>query len=334
MSQSTLAAAIAGDERAFRDVISPHIRELHVHCYRMLGSVTDAEDTLQEVLLAAWRGMDGFAGRSSVRTWLYRIATNRCLNAIRDGKRRKPAEPIPPFEPPQPSRRGEITWLQPYPDTWLDELEFEDGPAARYQQREAVELAFIAALQRLPPRQTASLLLCDVLGYTGAEAAAMMDTSATAIKGALQRARRSLDRLSATPGVHTAAHAGSYPDRVLARRFAEAFTRDDIDGVIDLLTDDAWLSMPPAPHEYQGASAIASFLRASVSWKGPRKVRLLETRANHQPAFGYYLSAPGSPSAQRAGLIVLSVVENRIIAMTRFLDERLPAIFGLPDRSD
>ncbi len=331
---STLDAAIAGDEQAFGEVVSPYVRELHLHCYRMLGSVTDADDALQEVLIAAWRGLDGFAGRSSVRTWLYRIATNRCLNAIRDGKRRKPAEPIPPFDPPPPSRRGEITWLQPYPDAWLDELEDQDRPAARYQQREAVELAFIAALQRLPPRQTAALILCDVLGYSTAEAAALLDTSVTATKGILQRARTSLDRLRPRPGGHAAASPGSHSERALARRFAEALTTDDIDGVIALLTDDAWLAMPPAPHEYHGRAAIASFLRASALGRGPRTIRLLDTRANNQPAFGTYLAIANSVQPYPTGLVVLTIFEERISAITRFLDEQLPSSFGLPGIPD
>lgn len=329
VNPTTLDAAIAGDEQAFREVISPYVRELHLHCYRMLGSVTDAEDALQEVLIAAWRGLDGFAGRSSVRTWLYRVATNRCLNAIRDGKRRKPPEPIPPFDPPQPSRRGEITWLQPYPDTWLDELEDQDRPTARYQQREAVELAFIAAIQRLPPRQTASLILCDVLGYSTAEAAAMLDASVTATKGTLQRARTSLDRLRSTPRGHAATTPGSQSELALARRFAEALTTDDIDGVLALLTDDAWLAMPPAPHEYHGRAAIASFLRASARWRAPGTLRLLETRANNQPAFGAYLDAQSSAEAYPTGLVVLTIAEEKISAITRFLDEQLPSTFGL-----
>ncbi|MBA3309307.1 MAG: RNA polymerase subunit sigma-70 [Nocardioidaceae bacterium] len=334
MTRSTLDAAIAGDGQAFREVVSPHVRELHLHCYRLLGSVTDAEDTLQEVLIAAWRGLDGFAGRSSVRTWLYRIATNQCLNTIRDGKRRKPPEPVPPFDPPEPSRRSEITWLQPYPDTWLNELDGEPGPAARSQQREAVELAFIAALQRLPPRQTASLLLCDVLGYSTVEAAAMLNTSATATKGTLQRARAALDRLHASPGGHAATDRGSRAERALARRFTEALTTDDIDGVIALLTDDAWLAMPPAPHEYHGPTAVASFLRASTLWKGSRTIHLLATRANNQPAFATYLTTLNTATPDPTGLIVLTIFQDRISGITRFLDRRLPSIFGLPGTPD
>ncbi|MGI8417739.1 MAG: RNA polymerase subunit sigma-70 [Nakamurella sp.] len=334
LEAATLAAAVAGDDQAFREVVSPHTRELHLHCYRMLGSLTDAEDTLQEVLLAAWRGLPNFGGGSSIRTWLYRIATNRCLNAIRDGKRRPPVEPIPPFQPPEPSRRGDVSWLQPYPDRWLQECVGGPGPAARYQQREAVELAFVVALQRLPPRQAASLLLCDVLGYSISEAATMVDASPTAIKGTLQRARRSLARQSVTPGADGAATTASAAERELARRFAEAYTADDIDGVLALLTDDAWLAMPPAPHEYQGHPAIASFLRASARGKRSRTFQLVDTRANNQPAFATYLAGPHCADRHPIGLIVLTVAGDRIGGITRFLDEALPAVFGLPGVSD
>jgi RNA polymerase sigma-70 factor (TIGR02960 family) len=332
VSRSTLDAAKAGDEQAFRELTAPHVRELHVHCYRMLGSVTDADDILQEVLVAAWRGLDGFAGRSSVRTWLYRIATNRCLNAIRDRERRKPPEPIPPFDPPEPSSRGELTWLQPYADSWMEEAgTSEHDPAARYRSREAIELAFISALQRLPPRQTAVLLLCDVLGYSTAEAADLLDTTATAAKGILQRARASVDG-PRPPDSRSAASAAerSAGDQALARRFADALMADDIDAVVALLSDDAWLAMPPAPHEYHGPRAIASFLRASARWKDARVMRLIATRANNQPAFGMYLTGPGSAVAYPTGMLVLTVRGNQVTAITRFLDQRLPATFGLP----
>ena len=332
MGGSTLDSARAGDEQAFRELTAPHLRELHVHCYRMLGSLIDAEDLLQETLTAAWRGLDGFAGRSSLRAWLYRIATNRCLNAIRDTKRRRPAEPVPPFDPPEPSRRGEVTWLQPYPDAWLEQAtERAPGPAARYQTRETVELAFIAALQRLPARQTAALLLCDVLGFSTAEVAAMLDTNPTAVKGVLQRARVSVDRHDSRAGHGAAPDPGSPEERDLARRFANAFTADDIDGVVALLTDDAWLAMPPAPHEYQGSEAIASFLRISAKWRGRGHLRLVPTRANTQPAFGCYVTHADGPTAYPTGILVLGLSEDRISTITRFLDDDLPRVFGLAE---
>ncbi|MEO6082792.1 MAG: RNA polymerase subunit sigma-70 [Umezawaea sp.] len=317
MSQVTLDRARAGDGHAFRELTDPYRRELLVHCYRLLGSLTDAEDVLQETLIAAWRGLDGFAGRASLRTWLYRIATNRCLNALRDAGRRRPPEPVPPFDPPEPTRRSDVTWLQPFPDEFADDA---PGPGARYRSREAVELAFIAGLQRLPPRQTAALVLRDVLGYSTVEVADLLGTSPTAVKAALQRARARIDRPESAPP------PGSPAERDLAQRFADAFTADDVDGVIALLTDDAWLAMPPAPHEYQGSAAIAAFLAASAAARGHRRFRLVPTRANTQPAFGCYLTGPDEP----VGLVVLTLRGDRIRAITRFIGAELPRRFGLP----
>jgi RNA polymerase sigma-70 factor (ECF subfamily) len=225
VEQTALQRARDGDERAFRELTDPYRRELQVHCYRMLGSLTDAEDMLQETLLAAWRGLAEFQERASLRTWLYRIATNRCLNARRGAGRRVPTEPVPPFQPPAPSRRGEITWLQPYPDLLLAALaDPAPGPEARYQATEAIELAFVAGLQRMPPRQAAALVLRDVLGFATDEVAGMLGTSHVAVKGALQRARAALDRGRAgrTP------RPGSATERDLARRFADAFVAADL----------------------------------------------------------------------------------------------------------
>lgn len=327
-----LDRARAGDEQAFRDLVAPHLRELHVHCYRMLGSLTDAEDLVQETLAAAWSALDSFAGRSSLRTWLYRIATNRCLNAIRDARRRPPPEPVPPFDPPDPSCRGEITWLQPYPDAWLDQApDRAPCPEASYQSRETIELAFIVALQRLPPRQTAAVLLCDVLDFSTAEVAAMLEVNPTTVKGLLQRARASLARQRDWPGHGAPPTSGSAEEQDLARRFASAYVADDLDGIVALLTDDAWLAMPPAPHEYHGPEAIADFLRTSARWRGRRQVQLVPTRANTQPAFGWHLAQIDGSTAQAAGLLVLTLSGDRISGITRFLDPGLPAIFGRAD---
>ncbi|MEV4344688.1 RNA polymerase subunit sigma-70 [Actinoplanes sp. NPDC049596] len=284
-------------EPAFRTEIAPYERELRLHCYRMLGSLTDAEDALQETLLAAWQGLPAFEGRSSVRTWLYRIATNRCLNA----RRARPPEPVAPFPVPTPSRLGEVTWLQPFPDELL--------PDSRAETLETVELAFVAALQRMPRRQAAALILCDVLEFSYAETAGMLKTTATAVKGALQRAR------AARP----APPAGGSDDDDLARRFARAFTAGDVDGVIALLTDDAWLSMPPAPHEYFGRLAIAGFLARSF---GYATQRLTPARANGQPAFRVSLDGAF------AGIIVLTVRGESIEAVTRFHEPALAGRFG------
>jgi RNA polymerase sigma-70 factor (TIGR02960 family) len=332
VDQATLQRARAGDEHAFRELTDPHRRELQVHCYRMLGSLTDAEDMLQETLLAAWRGLAGFQERASLRSWLYRIATNQCLNALRSAGRRVPAEPVPPFQPPEPTRRGEITWLQPYPDTLLEGIaDTAPGPDARYQSTEAIELAFVAALQRMPPRQAAALVLRDVLGFATEEVASMLNTSQTAIKGALQRARATLDHPRGGTDRARTPRPGSGHERDLGRRFADAFVAADIDGVIALLTDDAWLSMPPAPHEYHGIDAIRSFLRAAFTYRGERRVHLVPAHANTQPAFGSYMSDRVTPIATPAGLIVLTVAANRIQAITRFHIDALYPRFGLPE---
>jgi RNA polymerase sigma-70 factor (ECF subfamily) len=336
VERTTLQRARSGDEQAFRQLTDPYRRELQVHCYRMLGSLTDAEDVLQETLLAAWRGLAGYQGRASLRSWLYRIATNQCLNALRTTARRAPTEPTPPFAPPPPTRYGEITWLQPYPDTLLEGIpDTSPGPEARYQTTEAVELAFVAGLQRMPPRQAATLVLRDVLGFATEEVAGMLNTSSTAVKGALQRARASLeqDRGGAERhgGAERAARPGSARERELSRRFADALVAADIDGVIALLTDDAWLSMPPAPHEYHGVDAIRSFLRASFGYRGDRRICLLPARANTQPAFGSYVYDRTGTTATPAGLFVLTIAGDKIGAITRFhLDELYPR-FGLPE---
>jgi RNA polymerase sigma-70 factor (TIGR02960 family) len=189
LGEAALPRARAGDDDAFRELTDPHRRELQVHCYRILGSVQDAEDLVQETLLAAWRGLEAFEGRSSVRAWLYRIATNRGLNALRD-RARRPREVQAMVEPPEPTRRTEPTWLEPYPHVLLEDIpDRSPGPEARYEAREAVELAFISALHNLPPRQRAAVVLRDVLGFRTAEVADMLDTGEAAVKGALQRAR-------------------------------------------------------------------------------------------------------------------------------------------------
>ncbi|MEU2037347.1 RNA polymerase subunit sigma-70 [Nocardia niwae] len=328
MQQTTLERARAGDESAFRILTDPYRRELELHCYRLLGSMTDAEDMVQETLLAAWRGLPGFQQRSSLRSWLYRIATNRCLNTLRDARRRMPPEPVPPFSPPEPTRRDEVRWLQPYPDSKLDIADPAPGPEARYTATEAVELAFVMGLQRLSPRQAAILVLRDVLGFPVAEVADLLDVTPTVVKGQLQRARASLDRHRG----RTIPRRAAPDERDLARRFAAAYLSGDVDGVIALLTDDAWLSMPPAPHEYHGPGAIAEFLSASFACRGERRVHLVATGANGLPAFGAYLDDAPRPVATPAGLIVLTPTGNRIGRITRFHLDALYPRFGLPDR--
>ena len=328
VDQVTLERARSGDEQAFDELTGAYRRELLVHCYRLLGSLTDAEDALQETLLAAWRGLPGFAGRASLRTWLYRIATNQCLNARRAASRRFPAGPVPPFQPPEPTQRDEITWLQPFPDALLDGIaDSAPGPEARYQATEAVELAFVASLQRMPPRQTATLVLRDVLGFDSGEVASMLGASPAAVKGTLQRARAAAGR----SGDEAGTRPGPAQERDLARRFADAYVAADIDGVVALLTDDAWLSMPPAAHQYHGTAAIRAMLQASFRHRGDRRLYLLPVQANTQPALAGYVSDPGRAGAYPAGMFVLTMAGPKIRAMTRFhLDELYPR-FGLPE---
>jgi RNA polymerase sigma-70 factor (TIGR02960 family) len=324
---TTLERARAGDGEAFRDLVDLYRRELHLHCYRILGSVQDAEDMLQETLLAAWRGLGQFDERASVRAWLYRIATNRCLNALRAAGRRPLA---PSITGPAPTRRREAAWFEPYPDSMLeDPPDTSPGPEARFETREALALAFTAGLQQLPPRQRAVLVLRDVLGFRAAEAADMLETSEISVNSALQRARAALGSELAGNDRDRAPLPGSPRERQLAGRFADAFESADIERVVALLTDDAWLTMPPEPLEYQGRAAIARFL-LDRSWWGTRPARLVPTRANCQPAFGYYLSDPQTAVAHANGLIVLTLRGEQISAITRFGDNSLLPWFGLP----
>jgi RNA polymerase sigma-70 factor (TIGR02960 family) len=324
-----LERARAGDEEAFRELTEPHRRELQVHCYRMLGSVQDAEDVVQETLLAAWRGLEAFEGRSSVRAWLYRIATNRCLNALR-ARSRRPREIQPMTEPPEPTRQTEPIWVQPYPDVLLEDLpDSSPGPEARYEARESVELAFIIALQGLPPRQRAALVLRDVLGFRTAEVADMLDASVASVKGALQRARAALEARLPDADRDAAPRPNSARERQLVGRFADAFQSGDIDGMVSLLTDDALLTMPPEPLEYQGRDAIAAILRYAAALRDA-PVRLVPIRANAQPAFGCYVQDPHSAIARPWSLIVLTLEGDAITAITRFGDTSLFPHFGLP----
>jgi RNA polymerase sigma-70 factor (ECF subfamily) len=329
VTEGTLIRARAGDEDAFRELTDPYRRELQLHCYRILGSLQDAEDLLQETLLAAWRGLERFEGRASLRAWLYRIATNRCLNMLRD-RRRRPREVPPMAEPPEPTRRSEPIWLEPYPDVLLDGVaDTSPGPEARYEMREAVGLAFVAALQHLPPRQRAVLVLRDVLGFHGAEVADMLGSSEASIKGALQRARATLDTRLPAGGLERAPLPSSAHERELVGRFVDAVERNDLDAVVSLLTDDAWLTMPPQPYEYQGPAAIGEFLHDRARVRGV-PLRLVATRANGQPAFGCYLPDPQAAIAHAYGLLVLTLAGDGISAITWFFDSGLFPSFGLP----
>jgi RNA polymerase sigma-70 factor (ECF subfamily) len=334
VTTTALARAQAGDGEAFRELTDPYRRELQLHCYRILGSVQDAEDTLQETLLAAWRGLGQFEARASMRTWLYKIATNRCLNALRDSGRRPAAAARNQWSapPPEPTRRTEPLWLQPYPDTLLDDLpDAAPGPEARYETREAVALAFVAGLQRLPPRQRAALVLRDVLGYPAAQAADLLAVSEVSVNSALQRARATLAAQLPAAGRDSAPAPRSARERELTSRFADAFEAADTDRLVTLLTEDAWLTMPPEPLEYQGHAAIAEFFRTRFrAWRETRVTLLVPTRANHQPAFGYYVADPHAPVAHAHSLVVLTLAGDKICAITRFGDYSLFPAFGLP----
>ena len=318
-----------GDGEAFRELTEPYRRELQVHCYRMLGSLQDAEDALQDTLLAAWQGLGGFVGRASMRTWLYRIATNRCLNALRSASRRPARQwDFPGVEPPEPTRLGEIAWLEPFPDALLEgAIDVPLGPEARYEQTEAISLAFVTALQVLPPRQVAVLILRDVLGFRASEVAEMLDSTVESVNSALKRARASLQRrLPATAEHEPPPTLDSPSEQALVARFVHAYEAGDVEAVVALLTDDVWISMPPFPLEYEGRDAVAGFY-ASIFRSG-RRFDLVPVRANGQPAFAAYLRAP-TGTRPGTGILVLTLSGDGIGAVTRF-DESVLPWFGLP----
>ena len=330
VTEQTLARARAGDEEAFRALTDPYRRELQLHLYRMVGSAHDAEDLLQETLLAAWRGLDRFAERASLRAWLYRIATNRSLDALR-ASRRRPEEMLRLSDVPEPTRRSEPLWLEPYADALLEGIPDEaPGPEARYETREAVALSFIAGLQHLPAQQRAVLVLRDVLGFRAAEAAEMLDTTEASVNSLLQRARAAFEsRLPAT-GRERAALPTAKGERDVLARLADAFEAGDIDGVVALLTDDAWLTMPPEPYEYQGAEAIARFLRNREDARGG-PMRLVATNANGHPAFGCYFPSPQTGVGDPRGMVVVELAGDQISKLTWFADTSFFGQFGLPE---
>ena len=322
-----MSRARTGDGDAFAELTEPFRRELQVHCYRMLGSVQDAEDALQDTLLAAWQGFAGFEGRASLRGWLYRIATNKCLDARRSASRRPAKEwDVANVEPPKPSRLGEVVWLEPYPDP-LREGIHAPGPEARYDQNESISLAFITALQLLPPRQVAVVVLRDVLGFHANEVADMLDTTVESVNSVLKRARASLERkLSLRPERELAPTRASSSEKVVVAAFVRAWESADLDALVELLTDDVFISMPPMPFEYEGRDLAARFFDAILS--AGRRFDLVPTRANGQPAFGSYLRTPSGIS-HGVGLYVLTLTGDKICALTRFDNSVLPS-FGLP----
>jgi RNA polymerase sigma-70 factor (TIGR02960 family) len=324
-----MSRAQAGDGDAFAELTEPYRRELQVHCYRMLGSFQDAEDALQDTMLTAWQGLAGFEGRASLRTWLYKIATNRCLNLLRSARRRPAREwDVPKVEPPEPTRLGEVLWLEPYPDTLLaGAFGVSSGPEARYEQTESVSLAFVTALQVLPPRQLAVLILRDVLGFHATEVAGLLDSTVESVTSALKRARASLEhRLPQGAGDPPPPAAGSPAERAMVTKFVSTWESADLGALVALLTDDVFMSMPPIPFEYHGRDAVARFCAALFG--AGRRFDLVPTRANGQPAFGAYLR-PAAGIRHGTGLYVLTLSGDRISAMSRF-DNSVLSSFGLP----
>ncbi len=328
VSATLIDRARSGDESAFEQLVAPHRREMQLHCYRILGSATDAEDALQETLWAAWRGLGAFEERAAVRTWLYRIATRRCLNMLRARTRRPMLERrTPGVEMPEPTRLGEVPWLEPYPDALLAHLvDADPGPESRYEIRETISLAFVTALQLLPPRQSAVLILRDVLDFSAREVADMLDVTEQSVTSALKRARATLGRQ--LPAEAPPPPPDSPAERQLLDRLVRAFEAGDVDAIVALLTEDAWLRMPPLPFEYQGRAQAARFF-ATVAFRPGHRERLLPTRANGQPAFGAYLRASHAGVAHASGLLVVTIAGERIGAITRFDARSLPR-FGLP----
>jgi RNA polymerase sigma-70 factor (TIGR02960 family) len=325
-----LSRAQAGDGEAFEELAGPHRRELQVHCYRMLGSLADAEDAVQETMLAAWQGIGGFNEElASLRTWLYKIATNRCLNARRAASRRPAKEwDMSQFEPPVPTPRHEPAWLQPFPDALLDGAAgVPSGPEARYEQTEAISLAFVTALQLLPPRQVAVLILRDVLGFHAGEVAAMLEVTVESVNSTLKRARASLQRRQQSAADHPPPPAaGSPAEDAIVATFARAWESSDIDALVALLTDDVFIAMPPEPFGYEGRELVGRY--CARQFAAGRRFDVVTTRANGQPAFGAYLRGPDG-IRHATGFYVLTLAGGRICGMTRFEAGVLPS-FGLP----
>ena len=308
------------EQETFAALVEPFRNELRLHCYRMLGSYQDAEDALQETLLAAWRSLGSFEHRSSLRTWLYRIATNQCLNARRSQGRREARESgVSPMQLPRPTRLGEIFWLEPMPDDAVP-------PDVRYEQSESISLAFVTALQHLPPRQVAVLLLRDVLDFRAGEVAEMLDATVDSVNSALKRARAKLRDLREIGSGPTASSAGSAAENELVARFVRAYESGDLEGLVELFTDDVFFSMPPLPHEYRGRDVVGNFF--SLLFAVGRVYRTVPTRANGQPAFGLYARAADG-MFHGTGFMVLTLADGRITALTRFENAVLPW-FGLP----
>ena len=328
-----LEAARAGDGDAYGELVGPYRGELHAHCYRMLGSVPDAEDSLQEALLQAWRGLPRFEGRSSLRSWLYKIATNACLKAIeRRPKRVLPVDYAPAADPHGGPAEPvtESVWLEPYPDDRLGLDGILAGPDARYEQREGVEIAFIAALQHLPARQRAVLILRDVLGFTARETAAALETTPVSVDSALQRAHKTVTKR--LPEQSQQATLRSLGDNALSKiveRYVAAWERSDVDAVVAMLTEDARMTMPPLPTWYSGREQIAAFL-AGQPLSGADRWRLIPARASGQVAFGAYVRNEEMQAFTPHAVNVLTLRGGQIEEIAAFLTPGAFPRFGLP----
>jgi RNA polymerase sigma-70 factor, ECF subfamily len=331
MIEPLVRAALAGDERAFGELVGPHRRVLHAHCYRMLGSVQDAEDAVQETLLSAWRALGRFEGRSSLRSWLYAIATNVSLRMIeRRPARVLPIDYGPPSDPHRPlgSPLVESTWIEPYPDLGLEAG--LAGPDARYEQREAVELAFIAALQLLPARQRAVLILRDVLGFSGAEVATTLETSAASVYSLLQRAHATLEqRLPDRSQQATLRQLGDERLSAIVNRYVDAWAAGDVDAIAEMLAETAILAMPPTASWYSGRDAVIALLRRGPLG-GASSWQLVPTSANGQVAMGAYVRSGDSGAYMPYGVTVLRLAGELIEEIDTFRDPSALVRFGLP----
>ncbi len=330
-----LASARAGEHSAFERLIAPYRPELHAHCYRMLGSVQDAEDALQEALLRAWRGLPRFEGRSSIRSWLYRVATNACLRAVeRRPQRILPIDYAPAGDPHDELGEPliESVWIEPYPDQDLGLADGRAAPDARYELRESVELAFVAALQHLPARQRAVLILRDVLGFSAREVAQTLKMTPVSVDSALQRAHRSVDqRLPERSQQATLRSLGDERLTEIVGVYVDAWERGDVDAVVALLAEDALIAMPPLPTWYRGRRSVGAFLADRVL-AGDRPWRLAPAHANGQVAFGQYLWDPATNAFTAHGIVVLTFAGEQIAELTAFLEPRGFARFGLHEQ--
>ena len=328
-AQRLLQAARSGDHDAYAGLVEPHRRELHAHCYRMLGSLHDAEDALQDTLLRAWRSLSRFDGNRPLRPWLYRIATNACLDALaRRPRRVLPIQHGPPAAPADgPGAPAEAAWLEPYPDELLG---IEDGfasPDALYERREAVELAFVAALQHLPSRQRAVLILREVLGFSAREVADALDTTVASVNSALQRARQVVaERRPARSQQATLRSLGDARLREVVQRYVEAWESRNVDAMVAILTEEVTFAMPPFPGWFRGRDAVVAFITGT----GTPPLRHLVTRANGQPAIAWYLWDAQRERHPAVSLEVLALEGERVREITAFVLPELFPQFGLP----